>query len=436
LHGAGFIKKHGGTFRWGKHPTPWTFDFGSAEVNRTLEFNFAYQVERAKFDELLLNNARRHGVQVREETAVTDIIQEGDRYSGVTLLDYSGRTMKAEAKFIVDASGNQSPFHSRAGKRVFSKFFQNVALFGYFEGGGRLPAPLSGNIFSCAFPLGWFWYIPLSESLTSVGAVVAKEHAAKLHSGPEHAMREFIRACPEIKQLLASATPIKTGMYGTYRVRKDYSYLNSRFWAPGLVLVGDAACFVDPIFSSGVHLATYSGMLAARTIATVLKQMMPETTALDLYEHRYRLEYAVFYDFLISFYDMHQDEQSYFWNACKVLGSEEAANHAFLQLVAGAGTTVAEFLRLREKSGELFQLRVDALMEPAKRPDLLRQLLKDEDVTEVHLRAVSRSARVGREDGLDAPLDFNPTGDPIAHNGYQLSADGLYWERAAETLSS
>jgi FAD-dependent halogenase len=432
LHAAGFIKKRGGTFRWGKHPTPWTFDFGSAQVNQALEFNFAYQVERARFDELLLNNARRQGVQVREETTVTDVIQDGGRCSGVTLRDRSGRSTEARAAFIIDASGNQSRLHARAGERVFSKFFQNLALFGYFDGGGRLPAPHSGNIFSCVFPFGWFWYIPLSETLTSVGAVVAKEHAAKLRSGPDRAMGEFIEACPEIKQLLANATRIEKGMYGGYRVRKDYSYLNSRFWAPGLVLVGDSACFVDPIFSSGVHLATYSGMLAARSIATILKRGMPEAVGLDIYERRYRLEYSVFYDFLISFYDMHQDEQSYFWKARKVLGSDEAANHAFLQLVAGAGTTVAEFLRLRERSGELFQLRVDSTVDPKKRPDLLRELMKERDVTEVHLRAVGRSARVGGQDALDAPLDFNRGGDPAANDGYRVSPDGLYWERLAE----
>jgi hypothetical protein len=136
----------------------------------------------------------------------------------------------------------------------------------------------------------------------------------------------------------------------------------------------------------------------------------------------------VFYDFLISFYDMHRDEQSYFWNARKVLRSNEAANHAFLQLVAGAGSTVAEFQRLRERSGELFQLRVDALVEPTKHPELLRELMKEREVTEVHLRAVSRSTRLAGHDGLDAPLDFNSRGDPAANDGYRVSSDGLHWE--------
>src|SRR5262249_30703566 len=149
------------------------------QVNQALEFNFAYQVERARFDELLLNNARRHKVEVREETRATDVIQENGRCCGFTLLDRAGRSTEARASFIIDASGNQSRLHARVGERVFSKFFQNVALFAYFEGGGRLPPPHSGNIFSCVFPFGWFWYIPLSETLTSVGAVVAREHAAK-----------------------------------------------------------------------------------------------------------------------------------------------------------------------------------------------------------------------------------------------------------------
>ena len=72
------------------------------------------------------------------------------------------------------------------------------------------------------------------------------------------------------------------------------------------------------------------------------------------------------------------------------------------------------------------------MVEPAKRPDLLRELLKDRDAAEVHLRAVGRSARVGRQDGVDVPLDFNPGGDPVANDGYQISADGLHWERLAQ----
>lgn len=241
-------------------------------------------------------------MEVREKTGATGIIHEEGRIAGVVLQDGAGRMSDARARFVIDASGNQSRLHAHAGERVYSQFFQNVALFASFDGAGRLPHPNSGNIFSCISPYGWFWYIPLSATLTSVGAVVAKGHAERLQAGPERAMREFVDACPEIKALLLGATRVESGMYGSYRVRKDYSYINSGFWTPGLVLVGDAACFVDPVFSSGVHLATYSGMLAARSIATILRGEMPENVGLDLYERRYRSEFSVFYDFLLSFY--------------------------------------------------------------------------------------------------------------------------------------
>lgn len=400
VHAAGFVRKRGGTFRWGKHPTPWTFDFGASRVNQALAFNYAYQVERARFDQILLENARRQGVNVMEETVAVRAIQGDGRVGGIVLAR-AGREIEARARYVIDASGHQSRLYAHAGERVYSGFFQNVALFAYFEGGGRLPEPLNGNIYSCAFQYGWFWYIPLSDTLTSVGAVVAKEHADKLQAGPERAMAEFIEACPEIRDLLAGAKRVEQGMYGTYRVRKDYSYVNSRFWAPGLVLLGDAACFVDPVFSSGVHLATYSAMLAARAIEAILRGSETEAAALDRFEADYRREYGLFFDFLISFYDMHQDQESYFWKARKILGSDEPANHAFLQLVAGAGTTVDEFLKLRQRSGALFQLRVDSTVDPDRLPELYEELLKDRKATEVHLRAVSRQARIASNDGLD-----------------------------------
>lgn len=435
IHAAGFVRKRGGTFRWGASPTPWTFDFGNSPVNQSLEFNYAYQVERAKFDEILLRNAQRNGVEVREGVAVVGALQEEGRVIGVELTDDSGGRSTAHARFVVDASGNQSRLHRYAGERVYSSFFQNVALFGYFEDAGRLPEPNEGNIFSCTFPYGWFWYIPLSPTLTSVGAVISKQHADRLRAGPERAMAEMIAACPEIRDLLATARRVDHGIYGRYRVRKDYSYTSSRFWAPGLVLVGDAACFVDPVFSSGVHLATYSGMLAARTIATILSGDMEEDVGSALYEERYRSEFSVFFDFLISFYDMHKDEDSYFWRARKILGGAGPADDAFLQLVAGAGTTVPEFLRLRERSGDLFQLRVESTVDPGKRPALFEALLKELDVSQVHLRAVSRQVSVASPDGLDRELEFHRAGDPAARLGYRASDDGLHWEPVAGSTS-
>jgi halogenation protein CepH len=176
-------------------------------------------------------------------------------------------------------------------------------------------------------------------------------------------MQSFIDSCAIVKEYLQSATRVTEGNYGKFRVRKDYSYTNKRFWAPGVVLIGDAACFIDPVFSSGVHLATYSALLAARSINTLLSGGgIDENACFDEFERRYRREYGNFYEFLLAFYDMHQDKESYFWTARKVLNTEEKANDAFIRLVAGVGSTgeplygrAEDFFTEREGVGDMFQ---------------------------------------------------------------------------------
>src|SRR6185295_2961241 len=117
------------------------------------------------------------------------------------------------------------------------------------------------------------------------------------------------------------------------------SYCNTRFWKPGVVLIGDAACFIDPVFSSGVHLSTYSALLAARSINTCLRKELDEDRCFKEFEERYRREFSNFYQFLLAFYDMHEDEESYFWSARKVLETEESANEAFIRLVGGVSSS-------------------------------------------------------------------------------------------------
>ncbi|MGW2048374.1 tryptophan 7-halogenase [Streptomyces sp. NPDC001858] len=335
---AGFPVKRGGTFRWGANPEPWTFSF-SVSPRMAGPTSTAYQVERSKFDKILLDNARRVGAVVREGCAVTDVREEGERVTGVRYTDDQGAAHEVSARFVVDASGNKSRLNQRiGGHREYSDFFRNLALFGYFENGKRLPEPHSGNILCVAFDSGWFWYIPLSDTLTSVGAVVRREMAEKIQGDPEKALQALIDECPMISEYLASARRVTEGQYGEIRVRKDYSYHHTTFWRPGMMLVGDAACFVDPVFSSGVHLATYSALLAARSINSTLAGTVEEEVAMQEFEARYRREYGVFYEFLMSFYDMHRVEDSYFWQAKKLTRNSHSELEAFVDLVGGVSS--------------------------------------------------------------------------------------------------
>jgi FAD-dependent halogenase len=421
---AGFTRKRGGTLRWGANPEPWTFSF-SVSPKIAGPTSFAYQVERMKFDQILLENARRKGVDVLEQCTVTDVIQDGDRVRGARYTDATGQAHEVLAKYVVDASGHRSRIHKLVGgTREYSKFFRSLALFGYFEGGKRLPEPNSGNILSAAFDSGWFWYIPLSPTLTSVGAVVRQELASRIQGDPEQALDELIQECPMIKEYLAGAQRVRSGEYGQLRVRKDYSYHNTKFWRPGMVLIGDAACFVDPVFSSGVHLATYSGLLAARSINTVLAGLAGEQAAFDEFEARYRREYGVFYEFLMAFYDMHARESSYFWSAKKVTQNGHSDLESFVDLVGGVSSGESSLAdaesaarRIKSRSAE-FATAVDTLvadpdesMVPLFKSSVVRQAMQEG--AQVQSRALL---------GDDAEPD-----QPLFPGGLVASADGMFW---------
>jgi halogenation protein CepH len=421
---AGFTVKRGGTQRWGANPEPWTFSF-SVSPKMTGQTSFAYQVERSKFDQILLDHARTLGADVRERCTVTGIIGDDERVRGVSYTGPGGEARQIRAWYVVDASGSKSrTYKAVGGTRNYSEFFRSLALFGYFEGGKRLPPPNSGNILSAAFDSGWFWYIPLSRTLTSVGAVVRREMAGKVQGDPEKALQALIAECPMISDYLKDAKRVTDGEYGQLRVRKDYSYLNTKFWRPGMVLIGDAACFIDPIFSSGVHLATYSALLAARSVNSVLAQLVDEEKAFCEFEQRYRREFGVYYEFLVAFYDMHVSESSYFWSAKKVTSNTSSELEAFVDLIGGVSSGEAALVdaeslakRFRDRSAE-FSAAVDRLVADEERS--MVPLFKSAIVRQAMHEGTQMQARALLGEGAEAEA-------PLFEGGLVSSADGYFW---------
>ncbi|SOJ55234.1 Putative FAD-dependent oxidoreductase LodB [Mycobacterium simulans] len=426
---ANFPRKRGGTFLWGTSPKPWEFSF-SISPQLAGPTAFAYQVERSKFDEILLNNARRVGAEVREGCSVTEVISDDDgRVCGVRYTDSNGGTREARAKYVADASGNKSRVYQNVGgTRNYSELFRNLALFGYFEGGKRLPGANENNILCVSFESGWFWYIPLSKTLTSVGAVVHRDMAEKVQGDSETALKALINECPMIADFLSSAERVTTGDYGQLRIRKDYSYHQTKFWRPGMLLVGDAACFVDPVFSSGVHLATYSALLAARSINSTLAGLVDEEAAMNEFEARYRREYGVFYEFLLTFYEMYHNEASYFWRAKKVTQKDGPELEAFIELVGGvssgdAGLSDPEALaeHFQSQSAELAGA-VDNLTRSSSAGML--PLFQSSIVR----RVVQAMAEGGAQVQMQAHLGAARQQDvPLFPGGLVSSHDGMFW---------
>lgn len=426
---AGFVRKRGGTFRWGSNPEPWTFTF-SISPRMAGPTSFAYQVERMKFDEIMLNNARRAGAEVRELCTATRIQEENGRVSGVWYMDAHGAERLVRALYVMDASGHRSHiYRAVGGSRQYSNYFQNIALFGYFRNARRLPEPNSGNIFCVAFDDGWFWYIPLSATMTSVGVVVSRELAGEIQGEPEKMLRKMIGRCPLIAEHLEGSERITDGEYGQVRVRKDYSYHHSQFWRPGFALVGDAACFVDPVFSSGVHLATHGALLAGRSLNSIIEGILDEDEAFQEFENRYQHEYRVFYEYLASFYGMNADKDSYFWKAKEITRSNAPELEAFVDLVGGissgdfdlsSGVGAAMTQRISVESLEL----ANAAQQVADSgSESVVPLLE----TPVFSQAMQESEKVLMRAQLGARFT---TEQPLLTSGLISSVDGLRWVRS------
>ncbi|WP_028921444.1 tryptophan 7-halogenase [Pseudonocardia acaciae] len=426
LERAAFTVKRGGTFRWGTSPDPWNFLF-AVSPQLSGPTSYAYQVDRMVFDEILLRNAARHGVDVREECAVAEVLRGPDgRAEAVRYTDADGESRTARGRFVVDASGNTGRLWNQVtSDRHYSDFFKNIAVFGYFLGGKRLPGPDKGNILCAAFDVGWCWYIPLSEELTSVGAVVHRSQAALIQADREKALLDLTGRCDIVADYLSDATRVTEGVHGQVRVRKDYSYATGSFVRDGMLLVGDAACFIDPVFSTGVHLATYGGLLAARSINSVLAGELDEAAAMTEFEDRYRREYTVFYEFLTAFYDMRQREDSYFWQARRVTSFGKTDLEAFATLVGGVASgdrglsPEAAGGRLATASSDLTRAVAETGAMQTESGERMTKLFKAPVVANVMAEMNQIQSRGVLGDGSAE--------SPVLPGGLVPSADGLGW---------
>lgn len=226
-----------------------------------------WQVERADFDLMLLNNARAKGAEVRELTPVQRLLKdESGRVIGVEALDPDGQKMEAFAPITIDCSGREQVSIARDGWRVKDAKLNKIAIWTYFRGAKRDPGIDEGST-TVAYVegRGWFWYIPLKDDVVSVGIVAEKDYLFSDSKDPAEIMRREIQRNVWIKDHLSMGE-----QFGEYWVTSEFSYRSKYCAADGLLLAGDAFAFLDPVFSSGVYLALKSGELAADAVDAAL----------------------------------------------------------------------------------------------------------------------------------------------------------------------
>ena len=329
VESAGFLPKYGATMVWGSGDAPWSWYFKETSER----YAHSYQVWRPQFDQILLDNAKAQGVSVLEGHHVTEVIFDGGEAVGVEFTNTDGETGEGQARFIVDASGQSTLLARHLESKEWDPFFQNLAVYAYFTGAKPLPEPDQNNIFIESYRYGWLWTIPLHTGRSSVGVVVDSKTGQEgiQQNGAKAFLQAQLAQSSHTRAMLENAK-----MDSDPAVVMDWSYTAGKMYGPGYILAGDAACFVDPLFSSGVHLALMSGVLAAAYVTTALNNPSMAEEAGAVYQELYLKEYNQFREMARLFYSSNLSAESYFWEARRITNSDEySPRHSFIQAVAG-----------------------------------------------------------------------------------------------------
>lgn len=292
---AGFVEKWGASFVTAEGAVEQYADFTAAAETCDPQ---TYQVSRDEFDRILLAHAAASGADVRQPAQALDVTVDTDGVSVRYIADGSEQTARAAA--IVDASGRIGFLARRRSERRFDSLLRNVSLHAQYEGIPRRSGRRSGDIRMVMRPdRGWFWFIPLSPTVTSVGIVVPKDVHTRAGAAPlEEALARYLAETPTAAALVASArriTPV--------RFDADYSYCADHFAGDRWLLAGDAGAFLDPIFSTGVLLAMQAGIDAADALDAALAAGDLSRRRFARYERDARRRYAHFRRFAVGFYD-------------------------------------------------------------------------------------------------------------------------------------
>jgi FADH2-dependent halogenase len=257
IQAAGFPRKVGAQFHLGNGSLYTRFVFRLGKFTREPE---VVQVERARFDHILLKHARASGADVREGWTVSKVVADSGGVS-VEARDAQGQTHSFTAAFVIDASGRSNLTGNQEGLRVVHPHLQKLSIFGHFTGVSLDAGDAAGDTIIVRLENKWFWIIPVSAEKTSVGLVLDKQEFAESSGTPREIFQRWADSSPVVRKRLTNAR-----LVSPMQTTTDFSYRNRRLVGPRLLRVGDAAGFMDPIFSAGVYLAMWSGKLAAEAI--------------------------------------------------------------------------------------------------------------------------------------------------------------------------
>jgi flavin-dependent dehydrogenase len=280
----------------------------------------AYQVTRSEFDKLLLDHSRENGAEVREETEVTKINFLDDR-ARIEIEAPGGTKSAVEARYLLDCSGRQTLLGSFFKVKRTYDHLQKFSVFAHYEKIDRLPGKDATLIRMVRGLDRWFWMIPLTETRTSIGTVMDTKAFRATKLAPEAALEQFIAEQPLMAERMKKAVRVSP-VYSA----SDFSYRNNRLDGKRWLLAGDAAGFIDPVFSSGVFLAIMSAEKAADTLEEVLQDERKRRRLFNQYSRSVNRVMDIYLTFVNAWYERSREFLEVFLNPTDTMQIAAAVN--------------------------------------------------------------------------------------------------------------
>jgi FADH2 O2-dependent halogenase len=296
---AGFVKKYGAAWRdfGGKEQALHFSEFRQEGIDR----DHTYHVDRGQFDLLLLKHAQSLGSDVHQGVQVKRVNFVDGRAVGVRA-KFAGQEIDIPSRVVVDASGRQTLLGRQLNLKQNDPIFNQYAVHAWFENVERGEDPKTADyihIYFLPVKRGWAWQIPITDRITSVGVVAEREVFQQFKSESERYFDTYVQSNKGLARAMAGAVRVND-----FKTEGDYSYILEKFCGNGFLMVGDAARFVDPIFSSGVSVAMASARYGAETIRAALESGDLSEAAFKPYERTVRSGVDIWYEFIRLYYKL------------------------------------------------------------------------------------------------------------------------------------
>jgi FADH2 O2-dependent halogenase len=298
LEREGFVHKYGASWHAfnGEEAAIWFKEFPQDGIDQ----DYTYHVDRSKLDLLMLKHAESMGSEVWQGVKVSEVVFE-DGYARGVRVKMGDSEVTLPCKMVVDASGRHTLLGRQLKLKQNDPIFDQFAVHAWYTDVDRGTEETGDfiHIYFLAVERGWCWQIPINHEITSMGIVAEKKVFREASLGTEAYFQKYVDSNPGLVKAMRNAKRINE-----FKKEGDYSYSLKKFCGNGHVMIGDAARFVDPIFSSGVSIALYSAKYAAERIKLAFETGDFSEAMLVPYEQKVRAGVGIWYEFIRLYYKL------------------------------------------------------------------------------------------------------------------------------------